>query len=177
MNFKNIDIPLEKIKAFCNHWQVIEFALFGSVLRDDFDSDSDIDVMVEFNVNTHPTFVTLEDMETELKAIFNREIDLITRNGIENSRNYLRRQEILSSAKVIYANIDGCSKNEFINNIQLQDAVIRRLLMIAEAARRVSETTRQNLFNISWREINGMRNRLVHEYDDINLNIVWDVIH
>lgn len=103
MNFKNIDIPLEKIKAFCNHWQVIEFALFGSVLRDDFDSDSDIDVMVEFNVNTHPTFVTLEDMETELKAIFNREIDLITRNGIENSRNYLRRQEILSSAKVIYA--------------------------------------------------------------------------
>ena len=50
------------------------------------------------------------------------------------------------------------------------------MLVIAEAARRVSQTTRQNLSNISWREINGMRNRLVHEYDDINLNIVWDVI-
>jgi uncharacterized protein with HEPN domain len=48
--------------------------------------------------------------------------------------------------------------------------------VIAEAARRVSEATRQTLPNISWQEINGMRNRLVHEYDDVNLNIVWDVV-
>ncbi|ARI82861.1 hypothetical protein BH695_3582 [Microcystis aeruginosa PCC 7806SL] len=48
--------------------------------------------------------------------------------------------------------------------------------MIAEAARRVSETTRQIFPNIAWQEINGMRNRLVHEYDDVNLNIVWDVV-
>ena len=54
--------------------------------------------------------------------------------------------------------------------------MIRRLLVIAEAARRVSELTRQGLPNISWQEINGMRNRLVHEYDDVNLNIVWDVV-
>jgi len=60
--------------------------------------------------------------------------------------------------------------------VQLQDSVIRRLLVIAEAARRVSETIRQTLPNISWSEINGMRNRLVHEYDDVNLNIVWDVV-
>jgi uncharacterized protein with HEPN domain len=60
--------------------------------------------------------------------------------------------------------------------VQLQDSVIRRLLVIAEAARRVSETTRQTLPNIAWQEINGMRNRLVHEYDDVNLDIVWDVI-
>jgi uncharacterized protein with HEPN domain len=69
-----------------------------------------------------------------------------------------------------------CSKAEFIANVQLQDSVIRRLLVIAEAARRVSETTRKTLPNISWQEINGMRNRLVHEYDDVNLNIVWDVV-
>ena len=68
------------------------------------------------------------------------------------------------------------SKDEFIENIQLQDSIIRRLLVIAEAARRVSEATRQTLPNISWQEINGMRNRLVHEYDEIDLNIVWDVI-
>ena len=54
--------------------------------------------------------------------------------------------------------------------------MIRRLLVIAEAARRVSEPTRQTLPNVSWQEINGMRNRLVHEYDDLNLNIVWDVV-
>lgn len=39
-----------------------------------------------------------------------------------------------------------------------------------------AETTQQTLSNISWQEINGMRNRLVHEYDDVNLNIVWDVV-
>ncbi|MGK7910839.1 MAG: DUF86 domain-containing protein [Synechococcus sp.] len=53
---------------------------------------------------------------------------------------------------------------------------MRRLLIVAEAARRVSEAKRQSLPNISWQEINGMRNRLVHEYDDVNLDIVWNVI-
>jgi uncharacterized protein with HEPN domain len=72
--------------------------------------------------------------------------------------------------------INQCKKNEFIDNVQLQDSVIRRLLVIAEAARRVSEATRQTFPTISWQEINGMRNRLVHEYDDVNLNIVWDVV-
>ena len=84
--------------------------------------------------------------------------------------------DMLQSAELIMQYTAQCSKNEFINNIQLQDSVIRRLLVIAEAARRVSETTRQKLVNISWKEINGMRNRLVHEYDDVNLNIVWNVI-
>ena len=102
MKIKNIDVPLEKIKAFCTDWQVIEFALFGSVLRDDFRPDSDIDVMVKFDVNAHPSFLDLEEMEMDLKTIFNREVDLITRQGIENSLNYLRRQEILSSAQILY---------------------------------------------------------------------------
>ncbi len=84
--------------------------------------------------------------------------------------------DMLQSAELIIQYTSGYSKDDFIANIQLQDSVIRRLLVIAEAARRVSENTLQNLSNISWREINGMRNRLVNEYDDINLNIVWDVI-
>lgn len=98
-----IELPMERIAEFSCRWQVIEFALFGSVLRDDFRPDSDIDVMVEFHPDAHPTFRTLDQMEAELKTIFGREVDLITRQGIENSRNYLRRQEILSSVQVIYA--------------------------------------------------------------------------
>jgi len=94
---------MEKITEFCHKWQVTEFALFGSVLRDDFRCNSDIDVMVQFHPNAHPTFLTLDLMETELQTIFHRDVDLITRQGIENSRNYLRRHEILSSAQVIYA--------------------------------------------------------------------------
>ncbi|NER21315.1 MAG: DUF86 domain-containing protein [Symploca sp. SIO1B1] len=84
--------------------------------------------------------------------------------------------DMLQSAELIITYTAQCSKSEFVNNVQLQDSVIRRLLVIAEAARRVSAATRQGLPNISWQEINGMRNRLVHEYDDVNLNIVWDVV-
>ena len=84
--------------------------------------------------------------------------------------------DMLQSAELVQQYTTNCSKDEFVNNVQLQDAVIRRLLVIAEAARRVSETTRQNLLNISWKEINGMRNRLVHEYDDIDFDIVWVVV-
>jgi len=97
------DLPMEKIAQFCDRWQVTEFALFGSVLREDFRPDSDIDVMVEFHPEAHPTFSTLDQMEAELKTIFDRDIDLITRQGIATSRNYLRRNQILSSAQVIYA--------------------------------------------------------------------------
>jgi uncharacterized protein len=108
MTITAIDLPMEKIAEFCRKWQVTEFALFGSVLRDDFRPDSDIDVMVEFHPEAHPTFSTLDQMEAELKTIFGgdspyRDVDLITRQGIETSRNYLRRNEILSSAQVIYA--------------------------------------------------------------------------
>jgi uncharacterized protein with HEPN domain len=84
--------------------------------------------------------------------------------------------DMLQSAELILTYTAQCSKDEFIENVQLQDSVIRRLLVIAEAARRVSENTRQSLPNISWQEINGMRNRLVHDYDDVNLNIVWNVV-
>ena len=103
MMINAIDLPMEKIVEFCDRWKVTEFAVFGSVVRDDFRPDSDVDVMVQFHPDAHPTFGSLDQMEAELKTICNREVDLITRQGIETSRNYLRRHEILSSAQVIYA--------------------------------------------------------------------------
>ncbi|MBD2305000.1 DUF86 domain-containing protein [Chroococcidiopsis sp. FACHB-1243] len=84
--------------------------------------------------------------------------------------------DMLQSAELIMTYTSQCSKDEFVKNVQLQDAVIRRLLVIAEAARRVSQATRQTLPSVSWQEINGMRNRLVHKYDAIDFNIVWDVV-
>nr|WP_199303930.1 nucleotidyltransferase domain-containing protein [Nodosilinea sp. FACHB-131] len=98
-----IEIPIEQIAEFCDRWQVTEFALFGSALRDDFHDSSDVDVMVQFHPEAHPTFRTLDQMEAELKVLFRREVDLITRQGVETSLNYLRRHEIISSAQVIYA--------------------------------------------------------------------------
>ncbi len=84
--------------------------------------------------------------------------------------------DMLQSAELVINYTTKRSKKEFFENIQLQDSVVRRLLIIAEAARWVSETTRQTLPNIAWQEINGMRNRLVHEYNNVNLNIVWNVV-
>ncbi|MDY6783270.1 MAG: DUF86 domain-containing protein [Cyanobacteriota bacterium] len=84
--------------------------------------------------------------------------------------------DMLQSAELIVDYVNQCSKDDFVSSVQLQDSVIRRLLIVAEAAKRVSESKRQTLPQISWREINGMRNRLVHEYDDVDLDIVWNVV-
>ncbi|MFO0137863.1 MAG: nucleotidyltransferase family protein [Cyanobacteriota bacterium] len=98
-----IDLPVERVADFCQRWRLRELALFGSVLRTDFHPDSDLDVLVQFHPEAHPTFSSLEQMEAELKSIFHRDVDLVTRQGIESSRNYLRRNQILASAQVIYA--------------------------------------------------------------------------
>lgn len=98
-----LHIPEEKIAGFCLRWKIIEFALFGSVLRDDFTSNSDIDVLVTFAQDTRWTLMDHVDMQDELKTIFERNIDLVSKRGIERSRNHIRRKEILDSAEVIYA--------------------------------------------------------------------------
>ena len=81
--------------------------------------------------------------------------------------------DMLQSAQLAVCYSAGHSETDFLADVQLQDAVIRRILIVAEAARRVSETTRQATPQIPWADINGMRNRLVHEYDDVDLTIVW----
>lgn len=98
-----IDMPYEKIADFCKKWKIIEFALFGSVLREDFCPDSDIDVLVTFSEKSRHTLFDLVNIENELKQIFGRHVDLVSRRGIESSRNYIRRNAILNSAKTIYA--------------------------------------------------------------------------
>jgi uncharacterized protein with HEPN domain len=81
---------------------------------------------------------------------------------------------MLQSAEIVMSYISGRSKQDFTTDLQLQDAVIRRLSMIGEASKRVWQNTCNNLITIPWSAINGMRNRLVHEYDGIDLDVVWD---
>lgn len=102
MGKRAFDIPSDKIADYCRRWKITEFALFGSALRHDFDQKSDIDVMVTFERDAHWTLFDMVDMQEELKDIFGRDVDLVSRRGIESSQNYLRRKEILSSAKVIH---------------------------------------------------------------------------
>jgi hypothetical protein len=99
----NVEVTLEQITAFCQKWHIVQFELFGSVLRDDFRPDSDIDVLVTFAPGMGGTLYNLVDMEDELKAVFGREVDLLQRPVIEKSANYIRRRNILSSTKRVYA--------------------------------------------------------------------------
>jgi len=100
---KGVAFPEARIKEFCKKWGVREFAFFGSVLRDDFRPESDVDVLVDFEPDVHRTLFDLVSMSDELREIFGRDIDLLTRRGVEQSRNYIRRSEILSTMEVLYA--------------------------------------------------------------------------
>ena len=102
MTRAQIDLPREKIAKFCKKWKIHEFSFFGSVLTDDFRPDSDIDVLVTFEEDAKHTLFDLVHMQDELKQIFGREVDLLTRRGVEQSRNYIRRKSILSSLEAVY---------------------------------------------------------------------------
>jgi len=99
----NITLPMEAIRGYCQKWGISEFALFGSVLREDFRAESDIDVLVQFHAGVRRTLFDLVTMADELEAILGRKVDLLTRKGVEESPNYIRRKSILGTAQVIYA--------------------------------------------------------------------------
>jgi predicted nucleotidyltransferase len=88
---------------FCQKWGITELAVFGSALRPDFGPASDVDVLVTFAPDSHPSLFDLVQMKEELEAILGREVDLVSRRGLESSRNYIRREAILGSAQVLYA--------------------------------------------------------------------------
>ena len=98
-----INIVQEKISTFCQRWNITELALFGSGTGTDFDDASDIDLLVTFSPKSHITLFDMVHMQDELEEIFGRDVNLVSRRGIENSRNYLRRDAILSSLEIIYA--------------------------------------------------------------------------
>ena len=97
-----IEIDRGKIAAFCRKWKVTELALFGSVLRDDFRPDSDVDVLVTFEEDAGWTLFDIVHMRDELSELMGREVDLVERRAVERSDNYIRRRHILGSAESLY---------------------------------------------------------------------------
>ena len=97
-----IEIPEVELDAFCRRWKVSRLAAFGSVLRDDFGSDSDLDVLADFEVGARHSIFDVIRMEQELADLAGRPVDFIERNAIEQSDNYLRRRAILESSQVFY---------------------------------------------------------------------------
>ena len=98
-----IAVSPQWIVAFCSRWGVTELALFGSAVRDDFGPESDVDLLVSFDPGARRTLFDIVRMEDELRAMFGRNVDLVTRAAVEGSRNHIRRKAILESARVLYA--------------------------------------------------------------------------
>jgi uncharacterized protein len=90
-----------QMAEFCQRWGIAELALFGSILREDFRGDSDIDVMITFMPEARKGLLTLAKMRLELESLASRQIDLITKKSIEQSHNAIRRQSILESSQVL----------------------------------------------------------------------------
>ena len=98
-----IKIPEKKIKEFCAKYEINEFSFFGSVLTDNFNPNSDIDILVSFDETAQHTLFDLARMKKELEKLLGYEVDLVSKRGIESSRNLIRRNAILESAESIYA--------------------------------------------------------------------------
>lgn len=96
----SLNVSRETIAEFCQKWQIIEFALFGSAARGELRPDSDIDVMVEFAPEARHSLYQLVDIQAELKALFGRDVDVLTTKEI---RNPFRRRSIMRDLTVLYA--------------------------------------------------------------------------
>ncbi|MBI5777460.1 MAG: nucleotidyltransferase family protein [Nitrospirae bacterium] len=97
---EKVSIPKEEIASFCRQNRIKELALFGSVLRDGFRQDSDVDVLVDFELNAGHSLFDFIRMQEELSRLFGRKVDLVEKTGLHNP---FRRYEILRTRQVIFA--------------------------------------------------------------------------
>lgn len=105
MNKSELDrfINSNQIKLFCRRWKIQELALFGSALRDDFGSDSDIDLLVTFEGNADWSLLEHVQMQLELQELLGRNVDLVNKRALKRSQNWIRREEILKTAVPIFS--------------------------------------------------------------------------
>jgi uncharacterized protein len=97
---KRLRLSAQQIADFCRRWQIAELSAFGSVLRNDFGTDSDIDLMIAFLPGAAWSLMDWVQMRDELQTMLDRRVDLVEKRAI---RNPFRRHSILNSSQVIYA--------------------------------------------------------------------------
>lgn len=100
--YKRLKTNQNKLDKLCKETQIIELALFGSVLRNDFNDNSDIDLLVSFAEDAKITFFDLDNIEYQFSLLFDRPVDIVTKKAIENSHNWIRKHNILDQSQVIY---------------------------------------------------------------------------
>ncbi|MGI0480223.1 nucleotidyltransferase family protein [Geminocystis sp. CENA526] len=100
--YQRLKIKPQDLIRFCQENFISELAVFGSILRDDFNSQSDIDFLVTYSALAHRGLLEKIRLKEKLEKMCDRTVDLVSKKAIDNSSNWLKKQEILNSAEVIY---------------------------------------------------------------------------
>jgi hypothetical protein len=97
------EVSRQELAALCRKWRITRLALFGSALAGQLRSDSDVDLLADFEPGERWSLMDLVRAEAEFAGLFGRRVDLVDRAGLERSPNWIRREAILQTAEVIYA--------------------------------------------------------------------------
>jgi predicted nucleotidyltransferase len=97
-----LNVPQAALEDYCRRWRIRRLEVFGSILRDYFGPESDVDFLVTFDPKTCLTLMTLVRAEEELAAIVGRPVDIVERPSIEKNQNWMRRRLILGNARTVY---------------------------------------------------------------------------
>jgi hypothetical protein len=99
---QRLGLSMPEIATFCQRWHITELSLFGSVLGNQFHPDSDIDILIRLAPDTRQGLLTLAKIKHDLEASTGRVVDIVLKEAIEDSENWIRREEILKTAQMIY---------------------------------------------------------------------------
>ena len=103
MTIHDIDLDSQAIREFCQKWRIKELSVFGSILRDDFRPDSDIDFLVSFDQDAEWDLSDHVEIQEELSRLVGRPVDLLARYAVESDPNWIFRKAVLSRVERIYA--------------------------------------------------------------------------
>jgi predicted nucleotidyltransferase len=97
------NIDYQALKNICARFKVKELSLFGSAVAGELKPDSDVDIMVEFKPDASPSLFDMVELREELKVLFGREVDLVSKSAVLNHHNPIRKKSILERAEMLYA--------------------------------------------------------------------------
>lgn len=199
------------IAQFCQRRNIVEFALFGSVLRDDFRADSDVDVLVVFSPQARHSLQERLEVQTDLEHLFGRKVDVtekaliknpfsqaeigrthqilyppeqanlatpveVNRQMTDEARTAAALLDMVEALESIQDFVAGRTYDDYATDRMLRRAIERELEIVGEAANRVPKGFQADHSEIDWGQIIGLRNVIIHRYDQIEDERMWAII-